>query len=177
MKKLLYSLLAILICIGAFLTGFLIRQPKINKMEKQVETLQKDNSRLVSLFELKQNEYRELLVQHKALKALQFRKKAELHDKMTESISMQYAIKDYVSLLIKRVKHGQELTKEEIIFFNAFEKVIDGKNISTNDKVKILSYVKTQHDTEIRQLKECNFTPMFIELKANSKQETDLNRT
>lgn len=171
MKKILYSLLAALIGIGAFLTGFWIRQPRVNKLKKQVDTLQKDNNRLISLCESKQNEYRELLVQHKALKALQFRKKAALQDKMTESISMQYAIIEYVSLLIKRVKHGQELSKEEVMFFNAFEKVIDGKANSTNDKVKILNYVKAQHGTEIKQLKECEFTPMFIELRANTEQE------
>lgn len=165
MKKLLYSILAALIGLGAFLAGILIRQPRINKLKKQVETLQKDNSRLISLCESKQNEYRELLVQHKALKAFQFRKKAVLHDKMVESISMQYAIKDYVSLLIKRVKHEQELSKEEIMFFNAFEKVIDGKTISINDKVKILSYVKAQHETEIKQLKDCDFASILNELE------------
>ena len=137
MKKALYWIVGGLIAVFSFLLGFLIRQPQINKLKKQVELLQKDNSKLIALIENKQNEFKELLVQHKALKALQHRKRVASKELLAENLVMQYAIREYLSLLLKRVKYEQELTKEEILFFDSFEKVIDGKKLSTADKVKI----------------------------------------
>lgn len=69
MKKIVYWLLGGLIAIASFLTGFLIRQPKINKLKKQVELLQKDNRKLIEMITDKQQNYQELLIQHKALKS------------------------------------------------------------------------------------------------------------
>ena len=89
MKKIVYWLLGVLIAIFSFLTGFLIRQPKINKLKKQVELLQKDNRKLIEMITDKQQNYQELLVQHKALKALQFRKKSAIKEQMIENLVMQ----------------------------------------------------------------------------------------
>ena len=105
MKKAMYWIIGGLIGIGSFLLGFLIRQPQINKLKKQVELLQKDNSKLIGLIEARQAEYKELLVQHKALKALQHRKKAASKELLAENLVMQYAIREYLSLLLKRVKY------------------------------------------------------------------------
>ena len=41
MKKAIYWIIGGLIALGSFLLGFLIRQPQINKLKKQVELLQK----------------------------------------------------------------------------------------------------------------------------------------
>lgn len=164
MKKLVYAIIAALIAIGSFLTGFLIRQPKINKLKKQIEMLQQDNSKLLKLIDENRQNYQELLIQHKALKALQFRKKAALKEQLTESLVMQYAIKEYLSLLLKSGKYNNELEKHEIIFFNAFEKFIDGKKISTSDKVKIRDYITEKYKNEIKHLKECEYAPVFDDL-------------
>ena len=56
MKKLIYGLLTALIAIATFLTGFLIRQPKINKLKKQLELLQHDNKKLVGMVDEKKKE-------------------------------------------------------------------------------------------------------------------------
>jgi hypothetical protein len=164
MKKLTYWILGGLITALAFLTGFLIRQPKVNKLKKQVERLQNDNGNLLNLYQSQQAKFRELLVQHKALKALNFRKKTASKEKLEENLIWQYAIKDYLKLLFKRGKHEQELEKAEIKFFNAFEQVIDGKKISTSDKVKIREYVLHRHSGEIKALKECDCSAVFQEL-------------
>ena len=111
--------------------------------------LQQDNSKLLKLIDENRQNYQELLIQHKALKALQFRKKAALKEQLTESLVMQYAIKEYLSLLLKSGKYNNELEKHEIIFFNAFEKFIDGKKISTSDKVKIRDYITEKYKNEI----------------------------
>lgn len=166
MKKLVYAIIAALIAIGSFLTGFLIRQPKINKLKKQIEMLQQDNSKLLNLIDESRQHYQELLIQHKALKALQFRKKSVLKEQITETLVMQYAIKEYLTLLLKSGKYNNELEKSEIIFFNTFEKFIDGKKISTSDKVKIRDHITEKYKTEIKQLKECEYTPVIDDLNA-----------
>ena len=164
MKKAIYWIIGGLIALGSFLLGFLIRQPQINKLKKQVELLQKDNSKLIGLIEARQAEYKELLVQHKALKALQHRKKAASKELLAENLVMQYAIREYLSLLLKRVKYEQELTKTEILFFDAFEKVIDGKKLSTSDKVKIRDHIMAQYPAEIKKLMPCEYGDVLDEL-------------
>ena len=47
----------------------------------------------------------------------------------------------------------------------AFEKVIDGKKLSTSDKVKIRDYIMEKHGREIKQLKECEYTAIMAELQ------------
>jgi hypothetical protein len=166
MKQLKYILIAIAVAIGSFLTGFLIRQPKLNKLKKQLETMQHDNQRLIALCTEQQQKFRKLLVQHKALKAMQYRKLATSKEKIKECLTMQYAIYEYVSLLIKRVEFEQELSKEEIIFFSSFEKFIDGKQLNDTDKVKIAEFVKVNHSAEIRNMRECDFSAMLADLQA-----------
>lgn len=165
MKKIVYWLLGVLIAITSFLTGFLIRQPKINKLKKQIELLQKDNRKLIEMITDKQQNYQELLIQHKALKALQFRKKSAIKEQMTENLVIQYAIKEYLTLLLKNGRYEKLLEKDEIIFFEAFEKVIDGKKLSASDKVKIRDYVMELYGREIKQLRECDYAPVLDELQ------------
>ncbi len=169
MKKLIYGIISVLLMICSFLLGFLIRQPKINKLKKQVELLQKDNSRLIAIAEKQQTEFRELLVQHKALKALQFRKKSAVKEQITENLAMQYAIREYLNLLLKSVKYEYKLEKEEILFFNAFEKFIDGKKLSTSDKVKIRDHIMEHYGSEVKQLKECEYASVLEELCCGHK--------
>lgn len=172
MKKIIYGIIGFFLMLGGFLTGFLIRQPKINKLKKQIELLQKDDRKLIEMInEMRQN-YQELLVQHKALKALQYRKKLAIKEKITGNLVMQYAIKAYLTLLLKSGRYEQKLEKDEIVFFEAFEKVIDGKNISTSDKVKIRDYIMEHYGKEIKQLKECEYTAVFEELKNKSVKGT-----
>ena len=166
MKKLVYWILGGLLAAGSFLFGFLIRQPKINKLKKQMELLQKDSSRLQELCQSQQDDFRNLLLQHKALKAFNFRKKANSKDKLQENLILQYAIRDYLELLVKRVKHEQELSKDEITFFNASENVIEGKKLTTNNKVKIRDFVLERHSTDIKGLQECDYTPILQKMKS-----------
>lgn len=168
MKNLKYVIMGAILAVASFLTGFLIRQPKINKLKKQLELLQRDNQKLITIITGIQHSYKELLVQHKALKALQFRKKSVIKEQLTENLIMQYAIKSYLTLLLKNGRYEKKLEKDEIIFFKAFEKVINGKELSTSDKIKIRDYVMKEHTREIKELKECDYTDVFKELENKS---------
>lgn len=158
MKKLADWIIGGLIFLTGFIAAILVMQPKINKLKKQVATLQKNNTQLLERCSHLQAEFHELLVQHKALKALHFKKKAESKGRMQENLMMQYAIRDYLELLIKRVKHQQKFDNDEKLFFNAFEGVIDGSVLSASEKVRVKEYVTAHHKADIEALKECDFT-------------------
>jgi len=158
MKKLKDWLGLIIGAIFGVIAGFLIAQPKVNKLKKQVASLQKNNAQLLARCDYLQNEFRELLVQHKALKVLQLKKKTESKGRIHENLMMQYAIRDYLELLLKRVKDGKKLSGEEKVFFKAFEGVIEGTALSTDDKARIKEYVMAQHSAEIHALRECDYT-------------------
>ena len=111
MKKLIYWIGGLLIGLLVFIAGALIRQPQINKLNEQVKLLQKDNRRLLAVVNGHQQEYQNLLVEHKALKALQFRKKAKSKERVEENLTMQYAIRAYLVLLLKSGRHGQKMER------------------------------------------------------------------
>ena len=164
MKKALYWILGLLIGLFGFITGALIRQPHINRLKEQVKLLQKDNRRLLTLINDQRQEYQNLLVEHKALKALQFRKKAKSKERLEENLVMQYAIRAYLVLLIKSGRHGQKMEKSEIVFFNSFEKALNGKVLSASDKVIIRDYIMEHHRSDIKALRECEIAPVMKEL-------------
>ena len=119
---------------------------------------------MLALVNGQQQEYQNLLVEHKALKALQFRKKAKSKERLEENLTMQYAIRAYLVLLLKSGRHGQKMEKAEVVFFNAFEKVVNGKKLSTSDKVKIRDYIMEHHKADIKALRECEIAPVLQEL-------------
>lgn len=164
MKKISYWIIGLFSAIGMFLLGFLIRQPQINKLNKRVEHLLEDNNRLQGLCETYQNNFRELLIQHKALKIYNLIKKNASIEKISENLIMQYALNSYMELVLKRVKYEQKLTKSEIAFFNAFENFIDGKKLSIGDKTKIRNFILGRYSAEIKSRKECDYTVILQEL-------------
>lgn len=165
MKKIVYWVLAGLLAVFSIMLGYLLRQPKINELKEQVRLLQEDNSRLIAMVEVQRSNFRELLVQHKTLKALQFRKKAASKKRLTENLVMQYAVKEYITLLIRRVKYEQKLGKDEKVFFTAFDRFIDGKGLSGADKARIRDHIMVRHYSEIKQLRECEYAEVFEELQ------------
>lgn len=171
MKKFKYAIIAFFSMLGGFIFGILIQQPKVNNLKKQIELLQQDNRKLIAMINDKQQSFQELLIQHKALKALQFRKKSEIKEQMTENLVMQYAISAYLTLLLKSGRYEQKLEQDETRFFKAFEKVIDGKNLSTNDKMIIHNYIMQHHGREINQFKECEYTAIMEELQKKTVQK------
>lgn len=158
MNKLKDWICVILATFAGFFACFLIMQPKVNKLKKQVAVLQENNAQLLARCNHLQEEFRELLVQHKALKALQFKKKADSKGRLQENLMMQYAIRDYLELLLKRVKTQQKFDNGEKTFYKAFEGVIEGAPLSGTDKAHVKEYVLAHHKGEIDALRECDFT-------------------
>jgi hypothetical protein len=45
------------------------------------------------------------------------------------------------------------------------EKIGYGEKLSTGDKVKIRDYATSHHEKEIKELRACNYEPLFAELQ------------
>lgn len=149
--------------LGLF-TGLLLRQPQVNKLKKQVKTNVADNGRLVTLNETIQKDYSELLLKVKAHRAF-FLVNKKTTGSLTENLTLQYSLFDYLSILMKRIRAGEKLEKDELRFLNAFEKVVNGDELSSSDKKTIKDYTTKRHEKEIKQQMPCNCNPLLENLK------------
>ena len=50
------------------------------------------------------------------------------------------------------------------MFFDTFEKAIDGKELKAIDFAKVREYVMDKHSLSIKKLKECDYTAVLNEL-------------
>jgi hypothetical protein len=155
MKKGFKIILFPLIAIAGLFTGFLIRQPGINKLRKQAQLLQSDNEKLQNCLKRHQDTFDDLYLQYKGLKVMELKNKAEYKDKLKNNLVLQYSIKDYLELLFDVTKNERKLTNEECIFYKAFDGVIEGKKINNRNFEIIKEYVISNHGKEINDLKKC----------------------
>lgn len=161
MKKILNWVTGGFLVVGGFFIGVLVRQPRINKLKKQIKILQKQLAALQDKMIGYQEAFDALLIQYKGLKVLQLKKRAECEGKLKDNLILQYGMKDYLTLLFDIVKNGRKLSKEEIVFFESFENVIEGKEISEKTFMKIKEFVITRHKNEIAALEHCNCSLEF----------------
>lgn len=157
-------MIGVLTGIGGTILGALLRQPEINKLKKQVRKLQKEIERLQINQRAQDEQIKELIIKYKALKIFQFRKKKEGRENIRGLLLYQYGTYDYLDLLIGTVKGEKEMKREDILFYNMFDKVIEGKSISEKEKAAIKEYVMNKHWFEISMMKTYDITDKFEEL-------------
>lgn len=156
MKKILYWIWIPLATFFGVFVGFFIRQPKVNKLKKQIEALQKNLTSIQSMLESYQNAFDDLFIRYKGLKVLQLKQKAEYENKLKDNLILQYGMKDYLTLLFDTVKNSRKLELDEITFYKTFDNVIEGKQIDKKMFSKIKTYVMDNHKREINSLKQCD---------------------
>jgi len=156
MKKILSWIWIPFAAIAGFFLGFFVRQPKINKLKKQVLSLQKQLNSLQTKMIGYQESFDDLYIQYKGLKVLQLKKKAEYEGKLKDNLVLQYGMKAYLELLLDTVKKSRKLTDEEFAFYRAFDDVIEGKQVGKNSFSKIKEYVLSQYKHDINALKPCD---------------------
>lgn len=169
MKKFLKIIIVPLVAIASFFTGFFVRQPKINKLRKQIEIMQKQLDFIQNRMSEYQKNYDNLLIQYKGLKVLQLKKKAEYEGKLKDNLVLQYGMKDYLNLLFDVVKKDRKLTDEENIFYKSFDNVIEGKKVGKIAFENIKEYVMKKHKREINELKICDCTKEYKKLEIYNK--------
>lgn len=150
---------------GGMIVGALVRQPEINKLRKQVKRLQGDMDALKDVIEEQNSEIAELLFRYKALKVIQFAKRRELKSDIQESLASQYAVSDYLQLLLSIASTGRDMEPEEAEFYRAFGKVLVDKNTSEAEREAIKAFVWERHAAELKSMTPCDMQPILDKLR------------
>ncbi len=145
--------------IGGLMTGFIVgalsRQPEINELKEQVRSLQAEVERLHGVIEVQDGQIRELKIRYTALKGWQFVQKNQKRKYIRGSIMYQYALKEYLEMLIEADQDGKiKMNKSEINFYNAFGKILNKGEITDNDRDVVIKYVSEKYETEINKFQE-----------------------
>lgn len=156
--------------VAGVVAGVILRQPEINKLQKQVKVLQDRLQEMEEVVKKQNADIATLLVQRESLKIYQFIKRQQLDGQIRELLVEQYAAADYINLLIGRIKGGPDLTDEEILFYRAYKKQIDDKRVSEEERQTVDAYVYKRHGTEIGRLEPCDTQVVFDELRRYNEE-------
>jgi len=165
MNKIVSIIILIFSSIAGILVGMFIRQPKINKLKKQVQSLQEKNTQIYNMREQQQQQLNEMFIKYQAFKIGHRKDKLKCKENIKGLLVYQYASKEYLTILIDRVKNNKKIEKEALPFFNAFEQFIDGKDVTKKDGKIIKAYITKKYGTEIDELKECDYGYLIDEME------------
>lgn len=145
--------------------GMLLRQPEINELQSQVKLLQGKIGELEETARAQNDEIEGLLAQYQGLKAWHLARKGELREQIGESLMLQYALADYLSLLADRLESHRDYTEEEVAFYSAFTAVLDGKELSVERMEDVKKYVNARHRESIKALEPCDTSGQVNRIK------------
>lgn len=142
-------------CMAGFVAGALSRQPEINELKEQVRSLQAEVERLHGVIELQNKQINHLKIRYNALKGWQFVQKNKQRGYIRGSIMYQYALKEYIEMLIDSDQSDViKLNKDEIQFYNAFGRILNAAEITDKDREVVIQYVCDKYKTEIDRFQE-----------------------
>ena len=152
--------------LGGTIIGALSMQPGINKLKKQVKQLQAEIQKLQELRVEQDKQIKVLLVRYKGLKAYQFSTKYSVRKNIRSQLIYQYGTRDYLNLLVNRINGEKDTAKEDTVFCNIFNKIIEGDPVTDEEKQAVKEYILIKHKKEIRSLLECDTAQAFERLKS-----------
>ncbi len=151
--------------LAGFIAGALSRQPEINELKEQVRSLHIELGRLHSLIEVQNHQIRELKIKYEAIKGWQFVQKNQQQGYIRGSLMYQYALMEYLKILIYADQSGNaNLNKDAIKFYNAFGKILNIGEITDKDRNVVFEYISKMYRAEINELREPNFSPIYAYL-------------
>ncbi len=142
-------------CLGIGV-GFIIRQPEINELHRQVAKLQKKADELKETVRKQNDEISALITRYRALQVWQVIQKHDLRKQIEESLVFQYAMNDYFSLMVDRLETGRDFSEAETAFYAAFSKMLDGKELDADQMESVKSYVEATHCAQIEAMTPCD---------------------
>ncbi|MBB6177315.1 hypothetical protein HNQ82_002148 [Anoxybacillus tengchongensis] len=139
-----------------FIDKVLSYQVEENELKEEVKRWKEDIHRLrLILYEQDKHMY-ELKLKFCMLKSYQLIEKSRQRAKLRGTIIFQHAFKTYIELLVQKTKFNYNFLVNEKIFFNIFRKMINGMNISIEERVFLKEYIMLKHKDEIESLVEIN---------------------
>ena len=148
--------------LAGYIAGALSRQPEINELKQQVRSLQKEERRLHSLIEKQAEQIKVLTVRYEALRGWDFLEKRKQKDYLRGSLMYQYALKEYLEMLIDADQTDCiSLNESEVKFYNAFGKILNMGEITDKDRSLVFKYITEKYGTEIKRFEEPSFQTIF----------------
>ena len=140
---------------GGFVAGSLSRQPEINELKKQVKSLQAEVERLQGVVRVQNNEINELKIRYTALRGWNYMQKAKQRGYIKGSIMFQYALKEYLEMLIDaNESNAVRMNDREVKFYNAFGTTMNKAEINDKNRKIVLDYVREKYGTKIDNYEE-----------------------
>ena len=159
-------LIPILNLAGGLIIGALARQPEINRLKKQVKKLQNEIKRLQGVIREQKRQIGELKIRYDALKAWNFIEKAKVSSSLSARLMQMYCMKDYMELSVLKVKEN-ELSEQQSIFFNLFDKIVNNyADITVEEFAELKKYIFSKYKKEMGQGVEPNLEQSFKDLEA-----------
>lgn len=141
-------LVPILTAAGGAIVGALSRQPEVNRLKKQVKTLQAEVERLHKLIDEQDRQIKSLKMQVSGLKGYQ---RIQALGRTKGAVMQQYAFKEYIDLCCEQAK-DKIITEKEKTFFNIYENMINGIEVNVEAKVFLKEYLFNRYGHQIEKL-------------------------
>jgi outer membrane murein-binding lipoprotein Lpp len=152
---------------GGFLGGTLSRQPEINSLKEQVKTLQAEIQRLQIVIKEQDRQIGELKIRYNTLKAYHFTEKARQKMQLKGAVMFQYCFKEYMDLLVAGAHSDSFVMKdEEIVFFNIFDKMINNKEATLEEKIFLREYIRHKYAYQIDNMVECDMENLIEKVES-----------
>lgn len=174
--KVFAALIGTLCGAGGFVAGALIRQPEINKLQKQVACLQADVDELKRVAAEQNSEIKRLLLNYRALGVFAFAQKRELKNEIQDELVCQYASYDYLTLLLDAVSTGRKLEPEEVRFYKQYGKMLEDNIVDQRELEQLRPVIMERHAHEITSMKECDLQPIFDKIEQYNEEKAEDRR-
>lgn len=171
--KVLMAIGACMSAAGGIIAGALIRQPEINKLQKQVEMLQADLARIESVAEEQNREISQMLITRSALKVYQFSKRSQMKNGIQDRLICQYAAADYLTLLLDHVSSDIEMNSEEIKFYKLYARMIEDNRIDDDELAQLKPIMMKRHGREIEEMQTCDMKAIFERIRRYGEKGSD----
>lgn len=155
-QKIIVPMVGVLAGIFGLGVGMLARQPEINVLHKQVRQLQAKAGELEETVRAQNDELSGLFQRYEALKAWNLFQRSELREQIKHSLTFQYAVNDFFSLMFERLDTGRDFTKDETAFYHAMSNMLDGRDLNAEQMECIKQYVNVSHERQVARLEPCD---------------------
>lgn len=171
--KVFVALVGALCGTGGFVAGALVRQPEINKLQKQVACLQADVEELKQVAAEQNDEIKQMLLNYRALGVFAFQQKKELKSEIQDELICQYASNDYLTLLIDVVSTGRKLDSDEIKFYKQYGKMLEDNIIDQRELEELRPLMMDKHGHEINAMRECDLQSTFDRIEQYNEEKAE----
>lgn len=157
---------------AGFVGGVVSRQPEINNLRSQVDTLQleverlrEEVGRLQRLVEEQNRQINVLTMKYHTMKGIHIIQKSKAKNQAKGAIMYTYCLKEYLDMKNDILTKDGTFSDEEHAFMEAFSMVLEGSIRTTPEDIAkkqyIKVYIRSKYASKIDSLEECQIQNTF----------------